>query len=138
MESVTTRFSHQPNKSSATFSKKITTNLYDDVYGAPPRFASSSSASISPRFEDYGEIFSSFHAARASSIPVLDLPPVDGAGSFFDSRIAGFDYAEVFRGFSGLDFWTSHEDLFRGDGFSDEEEEAWYEFDRALNVTVWF
>ncbi|XP_058766695.1 auxilin-like protein 1 isoform X2 [Vicia villosa] len=124
MESVT--HSRQPNK--VTLPKKITNGtfsstktLYDDVYGGPPKFTASS---ISPRFEDYGEIFSSFHAARSSSIPVLDLPAVDAGEVFFDFRRNAFDYAEVFGGSGGLDFWSSHEDLFR-DGDYEEEEKAW-------------
>ncbi|KAK7360039.1 hypothetical protein VNO77_02011 [Canavalia gladiata] len=130
MESVA--HSRQPNKVSVTVSKKITNgsgnggfsgkNLYDDVYGGAPKFAAGKS--LSPRFEDYGEIFASFHAPRASSIPVLDLPAVDGGDVFFDLRNAAFDYTEVFGGFDGLDFWLSYEDLFR-DGASEEEEEAW-------------
>ncbi|CAK8562240.1 unnamed protein product [Lathyrus sativus] len=130
MESVT--HSRQPNKVSVTLPKKIsngtfssTKTLYDDVYGGPPKFTASS---ISPRFEDYGEIFSSFHAARSSSIPVLDLPEVDAGEVFFDFRRNAFDYAEVFGGSGGLDFWCSHEDLFRYGDYDEEEkeeEEAW-------------
>ncbi|CAL5197574.1 unnamed protein product [Lathyrus oleraceus] len=130
MESVT--HSRQPNKVSVTLPKKITNGtfsstktLYDDVYGGPPKFTASS---ISPRFEDYGEIFSSFHAARSSSIPVLDLPAVDAGEVFFDFRRNAFDYAEVFGGSGGLDFWSSYEDLFREGDYDEEEkeeEEAW-------------
>lgn len=128
MESVT--HSRQP-KVSVTLPNKITNGnfsstktLYDDVYGGPPKFT----ASISPRFEDYGEIFASFHSARSSSIPVLDLPAVDAGEVFFDFRKAAFDYGEVFGDFGGLDFLSSHEDLFRdGDSVEEEkEEEAWY------------
>lgn len=137
MESVA--HSRQPNKVSVTFPKKTTNGnfsssktLYDDVYGGPPKFAASS---ISPRFEDYREIFASFHALRASSIPVLDLPAVDAGEVFCDFRSAAFDYAEVFRGFNGLDFWSSHEELFRhgvsDDDDDDEEEEAWYVWMRS-------
>ncbi|KAK7262877.1 hypothetical protein RJT34_30458 [Clitoria ternatea] len=130
MESVA--HSRQTNKVPVAISKKITSSggnggfpaktLYDDVYGGAPKFAGGNS--LSPRFEDYGEIFASFHAPRASSIPVLDLPAVDGAEVFFDFRRASFDYAEVFGGFGGLDFWLSYDDLFR-DGVSEGEEEAW-------------
>ncbi|XP_027345792.1 auxilin-like protein 1 [Abrus precatorius] len=134
MESVA--HSRQPNKVPVTVSKKITTGsgnggfsgktLYDDVYGGAPKFASGNS--LSPRFEDYGEIFASFHAPRASSIPVLDLPAVDGGEVFFNFQNAGFDYAEVFGGLDSLDFWLSYEDLFRhgvSEEEEEEEEEAW-------------
>ncbi|KAI4327630.1 hypothetical protein L6164_020067 [Bauhinia variegata] len=116
MESVA--HSRQPNKVSATLSKKISNgnngglpakSLYDDVYGGPPKFAVTS---LSPRFEDYGEIFGSFHTVRASSIPVLDLPVVDETEVLFDVRGSGFDYAEVFGGINRLDFAVSFEDLF--------------------------
>ncbi|RDX60522.1 Auxilin-like protein 1, partial [Mucuna pruriens] len=137
MESVA--HSRQPNKVPVTVSKKITNGtgnagfpaetLYDHVYGGAPKFAAGHS--LSPRFEDYGEIFASFHAPRASAIPVLDLPAVDAGEVFFDFRSAACDYAEIFRGFDGLEFWLSFEDLFR-DGVSEEEnddeeeeEEAW-------------
>ncbi|PNY11746.1 auxilin-related protein 2-like [Trifolium pratense] len=127
METVT-HSRHQQNKLSIPLPKKITNatfssskTLYDDVYGGPPKFTASS---ISPRFEDYGEIFSSFHAGRSSSIPVLDLPAVDSGEVFFDFRRSAFDYAEVFGGSGGLDFWSSHEDLFR-EGENEDEEEDW-------------
>ena len=129
-------FSHsrQPNRAAA-FSKKIYGNaggfapaktLYDDVYGGPPKFGVST---LSPRMEDYSEIFGSFHASRASSIPVLDLPAVDESEVFFDVRSSGFDYEEVFGGFNGLDFPVSYEDLvdqFRS-GYGDSSDEAWYD-----------
>uniref|UniRef100_A0A2N9G631 Uncharacterized protein n=1 Tax=Fagus sylvatica TaxID=28930 RepID=A0A2N9G631_FAGSY len=93
-------------------------------------------ATLSPRAEDYSEIFESFHASRASSIPVLDLPAVDEAEAevFFDVQSSGFDYSEVFGGgFDGLDCAASFEDLLY-DGSkgwnvrssSSEEEEAWF------------
>lgn len=129
--------SRQPNKVSATLSKKISNGnhgglpakgLYDDVYGGAPKFGVTS---LSPRFEDYSEIFGSFRATRASSIPVLDLPLVDENEVFSDVRSSGFDYGEVFGGFNGLDFAVSYEDLFHQpnvrDGISSEE--AWYEDD---------
>ncbi|KAM6591682.1 hypothetical protein CsatA_014287 [Cannabis sativa] len=113
-------FSHSrhPNRATAAFSKKICGNaaggfapsksLYDDVYGGPPKFGVST---LSPRMEDYGEIFGSFQASRASSIPVLDLPAVDEAEVYFDVRSSSFDYSEVFGGFNGLDFAVSYEEL---------------------------
>lgn len=124
MESVTHSRHHQPNKVSLTLPKKLTSNgsLYDDVYGGPPKFTGSS---ISPRFEDYGEIFASFHAGRSSSIPVLDLPAVDAGEILFDFRRNAFDYAEVFGGSGGLDFWSSHEDLFREGDSDEEDDEVW-------------
>uniref|UniRef100_A0A2N9ET44 Uncharacterized protein n=2 Tax=Fagus sylvatica TaxID=28930 RepID=A0A2N9ET44_FAGSY len=93
-------------------------------------------ATLSPRAEDYSEIFESFHASRASSILVLDLPAVDEAEAevFFDVQSSGFDYSEVFDGgFDGLDCAASFEDLLY-DGSngrnvrssSSEEEEAWF------------
>ncbi|BAT75459.1 hypothetical protein VIGAN_01332600 [Vigna angularis var. angularis] len=131
--------SRQPNKFPITVSKKITgaaggaafpvETLYDHVYGGATRFAGGHS--LSPRFEDYGEIFSSFHTPRASAIPVLDLPSLDDGEVFFDFRNVACDYAEIFRGFDGLDIWLSYEDLFRDsvseedDGDDAQEEEAW-------------
>ncbi|KAK7386537.1 hypothetical protein VNO78_26844 [Psophocarpus tetragonolobus] len=106
-----------------------TETLYDHVYGGVGKFAGGHH-SLSPRFEDYGEIFASFHAPRASAIPVLDLPALDAGEVFFDFRDAACDYAEIFRSLDGLDFWLSYEDLFR-DGVSeedddnDDEDEAW-------------
>ncbi|VVA09758.1 PREDICTED: auxilin [Prunus dulcis] len=122
--------SRHPNRSS---SAKMINNggflgktLYDDVYGGPPKFGLSS---LSPRMEDYSEIFGSFHASRASSIPVLDVPAVDQNEVFFDVRSSGFDYGEVFGGFNGLDFAVAYDDLVNqskgGDGDCDSSDEAW-------------
>ncbi|XP_038883127.1 auxilin-like protein 1 isoform X2 [Benincasa hispida] len=127
--------SRLPNRGSTSLSKKICNGsngggpfvaqtIYDDVYGGPPKFGVSA---LSPRFEDYGEIFGSFHALRASSIPILDLPAVDESEVFFDARSSAFDYAEVFGGFDGLDFAISYDELVGSskgvdDGSSDE---AW-------------
>ncbi|KAK4772779.1 hypothetical protein SAY86_014554 [Trapa natans] len=90
--------------------------IYDDVFGGPPKFGVP--ASLSPRAEDYREIFGSFHAPRVSSIPVLDLPVVDKKDVCFDVRSPGFDYSEVFGGLQGLDFAEGYEELFglRGGG----------------------
>ncbi|XP_050383068.1 auxilin-like protein 1 [Argentina anserina] len=132
--------SHSRHPSRSASSKVITPNgggflaksLYDDVYGGPPKFGlSSSSSSLSPRLEDYSEIFGAFGASRASSIPVLELPAVvddDQNDEFFDVRSSGFDYSEVFGGFDGLDFAVAHDDLVKqqsngGDG--DSSDEAW-------------
>ncbi|KAH1163559.1 hypothetical protein GLYMA_01G172200v4 [Glycine max] len=124
--------SRQQNKAGFTLSSKINNNgsfssgtgsksIYDDVYGGPLKFGVSS---LSPRFEDYGEIFGSFHTVRASSIPVLDLPAVHHSEAFFDPRNHAFNYTEVF---GALDFAVPYENLFHPhtalDGAS--EEEAW-------------
>lgn len=128
--------SQQPNRGPAagTLAKKAGSNggfgakaLFDDVYGGPPKFGVSS---LSPRAEDYSEIFESFHASRASSIPVLDLPAVDESEVFFDVRSSSLDYAEVFGGFHGLDCAVSYEDLLfdqsKGGGRDSSDDEAWY------------
>ncbi|KAB1214557.1 Auxilin-like protein 1 [Morella rubra] len=127
--------SQQPNRGPAagTLAKKAGSNggfgakaLFDDVYGGPPKFGVSS---LSPRAEDYSEIFESFHASRASSIPVLDLPAVDESEVFFDVRSSSLDYAEVFGGFHGLDCAVSYEDLLfdqsKGGGRDSSDDEAW-------------
>ncbi|CAI0392328.1 unnamed protein product [Linum tenue] len=106
------------NKSScsnggATSFASASKSVYDDVFGGPPK---SGHPTLSPRPEDYAEIFGAFHAPRASSIPVLDLPSVDGeAEMFFDVRSSGFDYREVFGGFSSPDFAVSYDELVRMD-----------------------
>ncbi|CAN8328062.1 unnamed protein product [Cochlearia groenlandica] len=102
---------------------------YDDVFGGPPRFGGA--PSLSPRLEDYCEIFAGFNGssrAALSSIPVLDLPIVDERDIFFDVRSNGFDYNEVFGGFNDLDFAPSYEELFMqrstvADG--DSSDDAW-------------
>ncbi|KAL6222383.1 hypothetical protein ACLB2K_005775 [Fragaria x ananassa] len=107
--------------------------LYDDVYGGPPKFglSSSSCSSLSPRLEDYSEIFGAFSSSRASSIPVLQLPVADDDENdeFFDVRSSGFDYSEVFGGFDGLDFAVAYDDLVKqkhdGAGDGDSSDEAW-------------
>ncbi|KAK7252923.1 hypothetical protein RIF29_37222 [Crotalaria pallida] len=120
MESVS--HSRQPNKLPIPLSTKT---LYDDVYGGPPlppKFPAASD--LSPRFEDYAEIFGSFHTPRASSIPVLDLPLVHQTDSFFDPRSSSFSYTEVF---GALDFAVSYKDLFgQSSGFDGvSSEESW-------------
>ncbi|XP_015890020.3 auxilin-like protein 1 isoform X1 [Ziziphus jujuba] len=131
--------SRQPNRGAVTLSKKICNNgggggggvgfavgksLYDDVYGGPPKFGVST---LSPRMEDYSEIFGAFHASRGSAIPVLDLPAVDETEVFFDVRSSGFDYDEIFGGFDGIDFAISYEDLVDQPNRRDDDssEEAW-------------
>ncbi|KAK4781101.1 hypothetical protein SAY87_017207 [Trapa incisa] len=76
--------------------------VYDDVFGGPPKFGVPKT--LSPRSEDYREIFGGFHAPRVSSIPVLDLPVLDEQEMCFDARSPGFDYSEVFGGLHCLDF----------------------------------
>jgi hypothetical protein len=117
-------------------SKKPFTNpsktVYDDVFSAPPRFGAA--PTLSPRVEDYGEIFGAFHAPRgaSSSIPVLDLPLVDNEAAedvFFDVRsCSGFDYNEVFGGFNASDFDVSFEELMmeHSNGRDFSSDEAWY------------
>ncbi|XP_065851577.1 auxilin-like protein 1 isoform X2 [Euphorbia lathyris] len=103
-------------------------SIYDDVFGGPPKFGA---PTLSPRVEDYTEIFGGFHSSRASSIPVLDLPLVDDEAPdvFFDVRSSGFDYTEVFGGFSGHDFAASYEDLMmmmdQSNCHDDSSDEAW-------------
>ncbi|RVX16592.1 Auxilin-like protein 1 [Vitis vinifera] len=122
------KFSHSRNQTSSALSKKICNgngfsdrSAYDDVFGGPPKFGV---PTISPRVEDYTEIFGSFHASRASSIPVLDLPAVDEADVFFD--VQEVDYSDIFGGFRGLDFAVSYDELLgqSKDG-DDSSEEAW-------------
>ncbi|XP_048634267.1 auxilin-related protein 1-like [Brassica napus] len=87
-----------------------TTTTYDDVFGGPPRFGP---PTLSPRLEDYCEIFSGFNGssrAAVSSIPILDLPLDKGLS--FDVRRESFDYREVFGGFDGLDSAPSYDELF--------------------------
>lgn len=113
--------SRKPNKASVTLSSNNDSfsgkTLYDDVYGGPPKFGVSN---LSPRFEDYSEIFGSFHTARATSIPVLDLPAVHEAETFFNPRSNRFNYTEVF---GALDFAVSCDNLVRETAGLDEE--AW-------------
>ncbi|XP_057994841.1 auxilin-like protein 1 [Hevea brasiliensis] len=105
-----------------------TKSIYEDVFGGPPRFGT---PTLSPRVEDYSEIFGGFRASRASSIPVLDLPLVDEAADvFFDVRSSGFDYGEVFGGFNGCDFAVSYNELLmmeQSNGLGDDSssDEAW-------------
>ncbi|XAR73849.1 hypothetical protein NMG60_11007956 [Bertholletia excelsa] len=98
-------------------------NVYDDVFGGPPKFGV---PTLSPRVEDYNEIFGSFHATRASSIPVLDLPAAEEGDFSFDVRSDNFDYSEVFGGFNSLDFAVSFEELFAESKTTyDSSDEAW-------------
>ncbi|KAJ6732871.1 AUXILIN/CYCLIN G-ASSOCIATED KINASE-RELATED [Salix koriyanagi] len=123
--------SQHPNMLSKKHFINPSKTVYNDVFGGPPRFGVA--PTLSPRVEDYSEIFGGFHAPRgaSSSIPVLDLPLVDNEVAedvFFDVRsCSGFDYNEVFGGFNGSDFAVSFEELTmkesEGRGYSSDE--AW-------------
>ncbi|XVF17928.1 hypothetical protein REPUB_Repub10bG0167100 [Reevesia pubescens] len=138
--------SRKPSRGSsqATLNKRTTTcnggtnfsgkTMYDDVFGGPPRFGTGGGGgpTLSPRPEDYIEIFGGFHASRGASIPVLDLPLVDNNEMMFDIRNPRFNYAEVFGGFDGFDFAASYEELMRQakggddhDRHGDSSDEAW-------------
>ncbi|XP_059623622.1 auxilin-like protein 1 isoform X2 [Cornus florida] len=95
--------------------------IYTDVFRGPPKFGAST---LSPRVEDYTEIFGSFRASRASSIPILDLPVVQESDASFDVR--SFDYSQVFGGFNGLDFAVSYQEVFsKSNSGDDSSEDAW-------------
>uniref|UniRef100_A0A7N0RBG3 J domain-containing protein n=2 Tax=Kalanchoe fedtschenkoi TaxID=63787 RepID=A0A7N0RBG3_KALFE len=94
-------------------------NAYDDLPSFRP-------PALSPSEDDYCEIFGGFQGARgASSIPVLDLPPVDHHDVSFDFRF--FDYSEVFGGFEGLDYAVPFDHLFsRSNGlYVSSSDDAW-------------
>lgn len=99
---------------------------YDDVFTARPKLKV---PTLSPRDEDYSEIFEVFHASRGSSIPVLDLPAVEDDEEIdvsFDVRSSGFDYSEVFGCSNGFDFAVSYEQLFEQvKAADDSSNEAW-------------
>ncbi|XVF15790.1 hypothetical protein REPUB_Repub09cG0186900 [Reevesia pubescens] len=137
----------KPNRvsSQATLTKRTTTcngatnfsskTMYDDVFGGTPRFGigGAGGPTLSPRPEDYTEIFAGFHASRGASIPVLDLPLIDDDNEvMFDVRNPRFNYAEVFGRFDGLDFAASYEELIRQTNGGDDHDhdggssdEAW-------------
>ena len=126
MESLST--SRLPSKKTSSSNNGFAGKaIYDDVFGGPPKFGV---PTLSPRTEDYSEIFESFHSSRGSSIPVLDLPVIDGADYSFDVRSSKFDYSEVFGGFNALDFAISYEELFNHSNGGGEDEgssdEDWY------------
>ncbi|TYI88874.1 hypothetical protein E1A91_D03G013300v1 [Gossypium mustelinum] len=139
--------SRKPNRvvsqAAATLDKRTATSngannfsgrtVYDDVFGGVQRFGTGGGPTLSPRPEDYSEIFGGFHASRGASIPVLDLPLIDSSnGAMFDVRNPRFNYAEVFGGFDGSDFAATYEELIRqadgGDRHDydgDSSDEAW-------------
>ncbi|OWM66388.1 hypothetical protein CDL15_Pgr013605 [Punica granatum] len=138
MENLSHSLRHNKLSRKPSHTNAAAKGIYDDVFGGPPKFGVP--AALSPRAEDYKEIFGGFHAPRVSSIPVLDLPVVDEPEVFFDVRSPGFDYSEVFGGIKGLDFAHGYEELFgqwrggsAGCGSSDE---AWYEFVLARNAVA--
>ncbi|KAI4387305.1 hypothetical protein MLD38_005148 [Melastoma candidum] len=111
--------------------------LYDDVFGGPPRYGL---PVLSPRTEDYLEIFGGFHVPSRACfrIPVLDLPLVVGDDVLVDVRAGGFDYSEVFgRGEGGdvglLEFEVvSRSDNVGGSSYGDvgfddddDDDDAW-------------
>lgn len=96
--------------------------IYDGVFGGPTKYGFP--ASLSPRAEDYREVFRRYHAPRVSSIPVLDLQAVDEQVCF-DVRKRGFDYSEVFGVFQSLDFADGYEER--------SSDEARYEFGFVVN-----
>ncbi|KAH7651110.1 DnaJ domain-containing protein [Dioscorea alata] len=83
---------------------------YDDVFGGLPRFSGPAKAT---RGDEYVEIFGDF--AASCSIPFLELPVgFDDVDAGVDPRAPGFDYREIFGGFSGSDFGVSYEELIAG------------------------
>ncbi|KAG8497578.1 hypothetical protein CXB51_008796 [Gossypium anomalum] len=129
--------SRKPNRvvsqAAATLNKRTATNngannfsgrtVYDDVFGGVQRFGTGGGPTLSPRPEDYSEIFGGFHASRGASIPVLDLPLIDSSnGAMFDVRNPRFNYAEVFGGFDGSDFAATYEELIRQADGSDRHD----------------
>ncbi|XP_019172928.1 PREDICTED: auxilin-like protein 1 [Ipomoea nil] len=104
------------------FTTKTSKSLYDDVFGGPPKLGV---PTLSPRLEDYTEIFGGFHSSRTSSIPILDLPAVDEELPL-DVRTSQFDYSEIFGGFNVVDFALSYEDLVRQSSAGyNSSDEAW-------------
>lgn len=115
--------------SSATLSKKLSNGHslssksgYDGVISAPR--SKLRAPSFSSRVQDYGEIFGGSEASRASSIPFLDVPSLNGRNISFDVRSSKLDYSTVFGGFGGLDFAVSYEELVsepkKRNGFSEK------------------
>ncbi|KAE8057140.1 hypothetical protein FH972_013853 [Carpinus fangiana] len=102
--------------SSATLSKKLSNghslrskSVYDGVFSAPS--SKLRAPSFSSRVQDYGEIFGGPEASRASSIPFLDVPALNGRNISVDVQSSKLDYSTVFGGFGGLDFAVSYEEL---------------------------
>lgn len=83
--------------------------MYDGVFSAPS--SKLRAPSFSSRVQDYGEIFGGPEASRASTIPFLDVPALNGRSISVDVRSSKLDYSTVFGGFGGLDFAVSYEEL---------------------------
>lgn len=96
--------------------------VYDDVFRGPPKFGL---PTLSPRVEDYAEIFGGFHASRASSIPILDLPALDHEANFSFEESSHFDYSQVFGASNACDFAVTFEQLFNQSN-KNSCDEAWY------------
>ncbi|KAH7859691.1 hypothetical protein Vadar_004389 [Vaccinium darrowii] len=113
----------------ARFSKKAYNNgfgfgdqtVYDDVFRGPPKFGL---PTLSPRLEDYAEIFGSFHASRSSSIPILDLPALHDEANFSLDESPPFDYSQVFGTSNARDFALTFDQLFNQSN-NDSSDEAW-------------
>ncbi|XP_058186236.1 auxilin-like protein 1 [Rhododendron vialii] len=95
--------------------------VYDDVFRGPPKFGL---PTLSPRVEDYAEIFGGFHASRASSIPILDLPALDHEANFSFEESSHFDYSQVFSASNACDFAVTFEQLFNQSN-KNSCDEAW-------------
>ncbi|KAM7265693.1 hypothetical protein ACFE04_003376 [Oxalis oulophora] len=129
MESLS-HSSRPPNTNKKPYNN-TTTTTYDDVFGGGTHMKNKTLSLLAPRVEDYCEIFGGFHAPRASSIPVLNLPPSfndngNGNDVLFDVSNSDY-YSQVFGG--GFDLCiSSHDDLIRQQlqqQQSNSSDEAW-------------
>ncbi|XWS25791.1 hypothetical protein CRYUN_Cryun27aG0097800 [Craigia yunnanensis] len=98
---------YQRASAATAFSKKLSNghsfngkNMYDGVFGCQSKVGS--------RLEDYVEIFGS---GSGSSIPVLDVPELNGRKFSVDVSSSKLDYSNIFGGFGDFDFAVSHEEL---------------------------
>ncbi|KAG2396734.1 uncharacterized protein HKW66_Vig0230090 [Vigna angularis] len=113
--------SRQPNKFPITVSKKITgtaggatflvETLYDHIYGDTTRFTGGHS--LSPRFEDYGQIFSNFHAPSVFRCWIFRRSTTAMSSSTSESSCATTQ--KFFEALTVCDFNISVED-FGGNG----------------------
>ncbi|GER47532.1 chaperone DnaJ-domain superfamily protein [Striga asiatica] len=83
--------------------------VYDGFFAG---YRNSGRPALSPRPEDYSDVFSGFHASRSFSIPVLDLPAA-GDDPALLHFCGGPDYAEIFGDSGGEHFAATFEDLIR-------------------------
>ncbi|XAR61740.1 hypothetical protein NMG60_11016245 [Bertholletia excelsa] len=107
MESLSRPLHGRKLSNANSFSSK---NAYDDVVftGAPEV----GNQTYLPRIEDYSEIFGGSRAARASSIPIIDLSVLDGAGKVSaDARSTKLDYSKIFGGFRDENMGVSYEEM---------------------------